>query len=32
MTAGLCFDFQLMEAVPVLPDDIPVRMLLSNAQ
>ncbi|MCX5716447.1 MAG: 5-formyltetrahydrofolate cyclo-ligase [Candidatus Omnitrophica bacterium] len=30
-TAGLCFDFQITESVPALPDDIPVRMLLSNA-
>jgi len=30
LTIGLCFDFQMMESVPTLPHDIPVRMVISN--
>ena len=30
LTVGLCFDFQMMESVPTLPHDIPVRMVISN--
>ena len=30
-TIGLCFDFQVVEFIPKLPHDIPVKKLLSNA-
>ncbi|MEI8175396.1 MAG: 5-formyltetrahydrofolate cyclo-ligase [Candidatus Omnitrophota bacterium] len=29
-TVGLCFDFQVLDSIPVLPHDIPVKMLLTN--
>lgn len=31
LKVGLCFDIQRLESVPILPHDIPVRVLLSNA-
>lgn len=31
ITIGVCFDFQVIESVPRLPHDIPVRMFLTNS-
>lgn len=30
LTIGLCFDFQMVESVPTLAHDVPVRMVISN--
>ncbi|MCM8781460.1 MAG: 5-formyltetrahydrofolate cyclo-ligase [Candidatus Omnitrophica bacterium] len=31
LTIGLCFDFQVLDSIPRLPHDIPLKMLLTNA-